>query len=288
LSQEHQDWVINGDPDYGIDANHEWPKAWYGIKGYFRWLESKSYKMHVRVLLSRYRSYRTCTDCNGTRFRPDTLLDWMRGNDGRSLSLPEFYQLSLREALSFVESLIAGRHDARTSDPLTLALQEVRTRLAFLNEVGLGYLTLDRPTRTLSGGETERVNLTTCLGASLTNTLFVLDEPTVGLHPRDVGKLIGVMQRLRDLGNTLVVVEHEEAVIRAADHLVDIGPGRGEGGGHLVFAGPGMATQKEAAKAGRAHPSSLTLQYLSGKLSIPVPAKRRRPEKWITLTRAAQ
>ena len=195
LSQEHQDWVINGDPDYGIDANHEWPKAWYGIKGYFRWLESKSYKMHVRVLLSRYRSYRTCADCNGTRFRPDTLLYWMRGNDGRSLSLPEFYQLSLREALSFVESLIAGRHDARTSDPLTLALQEVRTRLAFLNEVGLGYLTLDRPTRTLSGGETERVNLTTCLGSGLVNTLFVLDEPSVGLHPRDTDRLVRILKR---------------------------------------------------------------------------------------------
>src|SRR5690606_18267898 len=124
---------------------------------------------------------------------------------------------------------------------------EIVNRLGFLQEVGLGYLNLDRPTRTLSGGEIERVNLTTCLGASLTSTLFVLDEPTVGLHPRDVGKLIGVLGRLRDLGNTLVVVEHEEAVIRAADHLIDIGPGRGEGGGELVYAGPGAGDETQAA-----------------------------------------
>ena len=152
----------------------------------------------------------------------------------------------------------------------------MRSRLRYLEEVGLGYLSLDRPTRTLSGGEVERVNLTTCLGASLVNTLFVLDEPSIGLHPRDTGRLIRVMKRLRDKGNTLLVVEHEEAVIRAADHLVELGPGRGEEGGDLVFSGP-LAKLLAAGK--KARPDTLTSAYLTGRKSIPVPSKRREPTR---------
>lgn len=266
LPKQFQDWVINGDPNYGEGGN-EWPHAWYGIKGYFKWLESKSYKMHVRVLLSRYRSYRTCDDCRGARFQPDALLYKLAGKaNERPLTLSDFYQLSLRDALQFVEGLVSGRKHTKTSDPLTLALQEVRTRLSFMNEVGLGYLTLDRPTRTLSGGETERVSLTTCLGSGLVNTLFVLDEPSVGLHPRDTDRLIQILQRLRDAGNTVVVVEHEANVMRAADEIIDLGPGHGETGGQIVFQG----TYRDILKA----KGSLTGQYLSGRKAIEIGERR--------------
>src|SRR5262249_6008538 len=156
---------------------------WYGIKGYFRWLESKSYKMHVRVLLSRYRSYVLCPDCRGQRLQPESLLYKASRVDGEPLNLAQFYLLPIRDALSFIGELAAQRK-LKPNDPLTLVLNEVRSRLGYLNEVGLGYLTLDRPTRSLSGGETERVNLTSCLGTRLVNTLFVLDEPSVGLHAR--------------------------------------------------------------------------------------------------------
>ena len=158
---------------------------------------------------------------------------------------------------------------------------EVVTRLSYLCEVGLGYLTLDRSTRTLSGGEVQRVNLTTCLGASLVNTLFVMDEPSVGLHPRDVGRLIRVMHDLRDKGNTLLVVEHEEAIIRSADHLIDIGPGRGEQGGELIFSGSLAAMEKKAAR-------SLTRDYLTGEKRIPVPKSRRKSTAAIKITGARE
>ena len=264
LSKNFQDWVINGDPGYG-ENGVEWPRAWYGIKGYFRWLESKAYKMHVRVLLSRYRSYVTCPTCQGTRFQPETLL-YKLSNGDRGLTLSDFYLLSLKQAMSVIDGIAASRKSAKASDPLTLALNELRQRLAFLNEVGLGYLTLDRPTRSLSGGETERVNLTTCLGSGLVNTLFILDEPSVGLHARDTDRLIKILQRLRDAGNTVVVVEHEPSVMRAADQIIDIGPGHGETGGEVVFQG----TYKEILK----HKRSLTGNYLSGAKSIALPQRR--------------
>ena len=220
---------------------------WYGVKGFFDWLESKSYKMHVRVLLSRYRSYTICPDCRGGRYQPATLNFRL---DGRTL--PALQALPVDELLALVEAVKPsgrGGHGAGGNasaaagaagfDAATaMLLKEVSSRLRYLVDVGLSYLSLDRPTRTLSGGEVERVNLTTCLGASLVNTLFVLDEPSVGLHPRDTGRLIRVMRQLRDKGNTLLVVEHEEAVMRAADHLIELGPGRGEAGGDLVFNGP--------------------------------------------------
>ncbi len=261
MPKEIQDWLIEGDPGYGKDAAHQWPRAWYGIKGYFRWLESKAYKMHVRVLLARYRSYQMCPDCRGARFQPETLLYKLS-----ALTLADFYRLSIRDALDFAEQLRQSRKDRKANDPLSLALKEVCARLNYLNEVGLGYLTLDRPTRTLSGGETERVNLTTCLGSGLVNTLFVLDEPSVGLHPRDTERLIRIVERLRDAGNTLVVVEHESSVMRAADQILDLGPGHGESGGHLVFQG----SYKEILKSA----NSLTGQYLSGRKRIDVGLRR--------------
>ncbi len=273
LPQKWQDWVINGDPDYGKDAQHQWPRAWYGIRGYFKWLESKSYKMHVRVLLSRYRAYKICPDCHGQRFQPESLLyqvnaafpDSTLRTPHSALTLAGFYQLSIRDALAFVDHL-AARHKFKPNDPLGLVFQEVSARLGYLHNVGLGYLTLDRSTRSLSGGETERVNLTTCLGTRLVNTLFVLDEPSVGLHPRDTSRLVHILEQLRDAGNTVVVVEHESSVMRAAEPIVDIGPGHGAAGGHVVFQGP----YREILKA----KNSLTGQYLSGRRRVEIPARR--------------
>ena len=303
LSEAHQRWVMDGDPGYdSSDPANSWPKKWYGVKGYFRWLESKAYKMHVRVLLSRYRSYTKCAACDGKRFQPEALLykleigdgAWGMGNAANVLAseagnsnnafsltpvlftLADFYSLSVAYALAVIEALaarlllISHSPSLITSvppSPLAHAVEEVRSRLKFLTEVGLGYLTLDRATRTLSGGETERVNLTTCLGTRLVNTLYVLDEPSVGLHPRDTARLVTILQRLRDLGNTVVVVEHEAAIMRAADQIVDLGPGHGETGGELVFQG----TLNELLK----HPISLSGQYLSGRKQIP--SRQRRP-----------
>ncbi len=237
LPPQTQQWVLDGDPNYGSDPGHEWPKAWYGVKGYFRWLESKSYKMHVRVLLSRYRSYVVCLSCNGARFQPESLQYKMPTQNGGVIDIALFYKLPVDQALAIIESKVPDQRES-PHDPLRLVLNEVVSRLRYLVEVGLGYLTLDRSTRTLSGGETERVSLTACLGARLVNTLFVLDEPSVGLHHRDTRRLIGILKRLRDAGNTVVVVEHDPEIIRSADHIVDIGPASGEQGGYLMFSGP--------------------------------------------------
>jgi excinuclease ABC subunit A len=327
LPRREQDLIINGDPDYGKDADHEWPRTWYGVKGYFRWLESKAYKMHVRVLLSRYRAYSPCPECQGKRLKPDALLYrvevpsclgesdvaagilnarepcarasgtpsanapmWKTqganpgsrvpptttsetgeppaaatGKETIELSLADFYSLTVDHALALIDHLTAARFCA-PSDPIALVLGEVHSRLCYLADVGLGYLTLDRPTRTLSGGETERVNLTTCLGTRLVNTLFVLDEPSVGLHTRDTARLVRILESLRDTGNTVIVVEHEACVIRAADQIVDLGPGSGEAGGHVIFQGPFkriLSCRK-----------SLTGQYLSGRKQIELPTRR--------------
>ncbi|MBN2506457.1 MAG: excinuclease ABC subunit A [Verrucomicrobia bacterium] len=271
LTEAQQRWVVQGDPDYGTDDAHQWPHAWYGVKGYFRWLESKAYKMHVRVLLSRYRAYTTCPECHGQRLQPEALLYRLPATQAAaaagkpSLSLADFYALPIEAALQVANELARSpRHPP--GDPLRLALDEVRSRLGYLVATGLGYLTLDRPTRTLSGGETERVNLTACLGTRLVNTLFVLDEPSVGLHPRDTARLVRILERLRDTGNTVVVVEHEPQVIRAADQVVDLGPRSGEAGGRIVAQGP-------VADLIRSN-SSLTGAYLSGRRHIPTPHRR--------------
>jgi excinuclease ABC subunit A len=214
-------WVIEGDSS---DPEEAWRDGlWYGVRGFFKWLEARSYKMHVRIFLSRYRAYTTCAACGGGRLQPEALNFRVNGD-----TLPDWWGRPVLELARLVRGLCPPDPTA------SMLLGEIRSRLGYLERVGLGYLTLDRAARTLSGGEIERVNLTSCLGASLVNTLFVMDEPSVGLHPRDVTRMIDVMHDLRDKGNTLLVVEHEEAVIRAADRVVDIGPGRGRGGGELV------------------------------------------------------
>ncbi len=278
LTPEHKKWIIEGDKDYGIDEDHSWHNLWYGVKGYFDWLEGRSYKMHVRVLLSRYRSYTTCPDCKGARFQPDVLLYKFeidsalaerlkkeRKCSSNLITIAELYLIPINEALEVVKSI---RSKARLKDknPAILALDEVVSRLEYLAKIGLGYLTLNRPSRTLSGGETERVNLTACLGSRLVNTLYILDEPSVGLHPRDTDRLISTLKNLRDIGNTVVVVEHEPSVITSADQIVDLGPGSGEAGGNLVFQGE--------FKQLLTHPSSLTGLYLSGRKRIQIPPRR--------------
>ena len=253
---EERHWLIEGtDPDPEVAYNRG---EWYGVRGFFKWMESRSYKMHVRVFLSRYRAYTECGDCGGGRLKKEAYAFRIGPH-----TIADVWRMPVSELHPLVQTwpLKAGDHAAK------LLRDEIASRVSYMDRAGLGYLNLDRQTRTLSGGELQRVNLTTCLGASLVNTLFVLDEPSIGLHPRDIGRLIGVMEGLRDKGNTLLVVEHEEAVMQAADNLIDIGPGRGEKGGELVFNGP---LEKLAKTRG-----SLTGDYLFGRKSIPVPAKRR-------------
>ncbi|MFI5357659.1 MAG: excinuclease ABC subunit A, partial [Opitutales bacterium] len=253
LTAEQRDFVINGEPGYGEENGKTWPKFWYGVKGFFRWLEKNTYKMHVRVFLSRYRAYNPCPACGGTRLQPDALCWQWQGH-----TLPQLYQMPVADLLALLEkghvirdpspgeSTAAGppADPAETQAPpgsfapphsATLAYDSIVTRLRYLEQVGLGYLTLDRNSRTLSGGEVQRVNLTSCLGTSLVDTIFVLDEPSVGLHSRDIDRLIGIIRTLTDAGNTVVVVEHDEAMIRAADHVVEVGPQPGGGGGRIVF-----------------------------------------------------
>ncbi|HJQ84984.1 MAG TPA: excinuclease ABC subunit A, partial [Candidatus Binatia bacterium] len=202
-----------------------------GIRGWFRWLEGRTYRMHVRVFLSRFRSYVTCPACGGARVKPEAL-DFRVG--GRTIA--EVNAMPIGDAARFFATLALPTGQAEAVAGLILA--EVRSRLGYLVEVGLEYLTLDRQSRTLSGGELERVDLTTAIGSSLVNTLYVLDEPSVGLHPRDTERLTRILHRLRDLGNAVVVVEHDPTIIRAADHVIDLGPGAGERGGTILFAGP--------------------------------------------------
>ena len=272
-----QNWVIEGDVRPDLSADEVWESGgWYGVRGFFNWMESRTYKMHVRVFLSRYRAYTLCPECQGTRFKPETL-NFKVVIDGKRHTLSALQQMPV-DALS--DRL--GRLNISQKDGTTEILRsQIVSRLNYLADVGLGYLTLDRPTRSLSGGEMQRVNLTTCLGASLVNTLFVLDEPSVGLHPRDVHRLIGVLKGLRDKGNTLLVVEHEEAVIRSADNLIEIGPGRGELGGKLVF--HGAIDQIEEASG-----ASLTAAYLMGKKQIVPPRQRRRATRFLEVIGARE
>ena len=359
LTPEHQRWVINGSPNW----NGKWNQHWFGIKRFFEYLETKSYKMHIRVLLSKYRSYTPCGDCGGARLKTESLL-WRVGSKAQAdavlapskrfmpvgvtwsreqlealpgLCLHDLMMLPLERLRTFFDSIRVGaglsqpgawiadqvRNDSllvgaalagvgavpsttRTStndtvagpgpgpgpgvgvgvgasapdchtglDPvamspgeyqaLKLLLDEITTRLKYLCEVGIGYLTLDRQSRTLSGGEVQRINLTTALGTSLVNTLFVLDEPSIGLHPRDMNRIIVAMRRLRDAGNTLVVVEHDPAVMLAADRMIDMGPGPGERGGQIVFDG---------STADLRHADTLTGAYLGGRKTVGLGFKR--------------
>ena len=230
-----------------------------GVRGFFQWLERKKYKVHVRVFLSRYRGYLTCPECGGTRLRREAR-DVRVG--GRTID--QICALTVKEAQRFFEQLPLGDTDAAVADKL---LREIRRRLGFLVSVGLDYLTLDRLSSTLSGGESQRINLATALGSALVGTLYVLDEPSIGLHPRDNRRLIDILRQLRDQGNTVLVVEHDADMIRVADHLVDLGLGAGEQGGRIIYSG---------SLEGLAHePRSLTAKYLRGELSIAVPSQRR-------------
>ncbi|MCL2645133.1 MAG: excinuclease ABC subunit UvrA, partial [Betaproteobacteria bacterium] len=266
LSPEHRRWVLEGDEKWKSWAS-SWPRYWYGVRHFFDWLESKSYKMHIRVLLSRYRSYTECPACHGARLKPDALL-WrlpMDGADERGLAIHELMALPVAK----LRERFAGLALPAVPDEAgSLVLDEIRCRLDYLADVGLGYLTLDRQSRTLSGGEVQRINLTGALGASLVNTLFVLDEPSIGLHPRDIGRIIKTMTRLRDAGNTLVVVEHDPQVMLAADELLEIGPGAGERGGELVA----RDTPMEIA----ANRRSITGPWLSGEKNV-AGIRRARP-----------
>ncbi|WP_242476837.1 excinuclease ABC subunit UvrA [Halochromatium glycolicum] len=283
LGETDREWVLEGEGAWEDDPKR---RVWYGIRGFFDWLEGRSYKMHVRVLLSRYRSYDPCPACGGARLK-DAALDFRLGDhaladavlDRRErfrharASLPEQAWLGLpgltihdlmRLPLAAVERFFdALRLPGTLDQAMELLLVNIRSRLRYLNAVGLGYLTLDRQSRTLSGGEVQRVNLTTALGTALVNTLFVLDEPSIGLHPRDMARIIAVLQRLRGAGNSLVVVEHDPQVMRAADRILDIGPGPGEHGGELVFNGPPSALFDD--------PDSLTGAYLSGRRQVTEP-----------------
>ncbi|MBV9299281.1 MAG: excinuclease ABC subunit UvrA [Verrucomicrobia bacterium] len=272
LPKADQEWVINGDLRPDLTAEEVWQSGgWYGIRGFFDWMESRAYKMHVRVFLSRYRAYTLCPQCQGSRFKPETL-HFRVVIDTQRLTLPDLQQISVEKLAGLMKQLRIAESDSATE----VVRSQIVSRLEYLIDVGLGYLALDRPTRSLSGGEVQRVNLTTCLGASLVNTLFVLDEPSVGLHPRDVHRLIGVLRGLRDKGNTLLVVEHEEAVIRSADNLIEIGPGRGELGGELVYQGP-------IDEIGDAAPESLTAAYLTRRKRILPPAQRRKPKRYLEI-----
>lgn len=249
LSEEHRHLVIEGDEEY------------YGVRGWFRWLETKTYKMHVRVFLARYRGYFPCEACHGARLKPDALLYRIGGK-----TLAEINQLSVGECYKFFCDLSLSAFQDQVAH---LILEEIRKRLRYLVEVGVEYLTLDRQSRTLSGGELERVDLTTALGSSLVNTLYILDEPSIGLHPRDSHRLVRILKGLRDNGNTVVVVEHDPEIVKEADHILDLGPLAGEKGGEIVFAGPYAKLLRDK--------RSLTGKYLSGRLAIPVPQRRRVP-----------
>ena len=277
LTPEQKAFVLDGSPGYDGETNH-WPKYWYGLKGFFRYLEKTTYKMHVRVFLSRYRAYNQCPECHGSRLQPEALCWQWRG-----YTLPQLYQLPISELLAAVASdtTLAHRAAGHEAHSASIAHDSIVTRLRYLAQVGLGYLTLDRTSRTLSGGEVQRVNLTSCLGTSLVDTLFVLDEPSVGLHPRDIDRLLGIIRTLTDAGNTVVVVEHDEAMIRAADHVIEVGPEPGARGGHIVFQGSvgGML----------ASPKSITGAYFSGRQRIDAPAQRRpAPRHWLSFTNASK
>jgi excinuclease ABC subunit A len=218
--------IEDGDPTY---VSGEWESKWYGVRGFFRWLESSTYKMHVRVFLSRWRAYEECPTCRGRRFREESLCWRWQGR-----SLPELYALPVSELRAMLAPL--APNDSR--HPADHALEAILARLGYLEAVGLGYLALDRLSRTLSGGEVQRVNLTSCLGACLADTVFVLDEPSVGMHARDLARMVGILRGLVEQGNTVVVVEHDESVMRAADWLIEIGPRPGAEGGHLIYQGP--------------------------------------------------
>ena len=261
LDSDQRRWLVEGDGNFS------------GIRGFFEYLERKKYKLHVRVFLSRYRGYTLCPECQGGRLRREALNVHVQQKN-----ITQVCQLSIHSAYQFFNELRLTTAQQTIAEKI---LEEIRSRLKFLYRVGLEYLTLDRLASTLSGGESQRIQLATALGSSLVGALYVLDEPSIGLHPRDTGRLIEIMKTLRDLGNTVLVVEHDPEMMREADKLLDLGPGAGEHGGRIMYAGDlaGML----------ADPHSLTGRYLTGELAIPIPEERRPPGKfWLRIRGARQ
>jgi excinuclease ABC subunit A len=245
---------------------------WSGVRGFFAWLETKKYKLHVRVFLSRYRGYTLCPDCQGGRLRREAR-DVRVGDK----TLPEVCRLPIKESAPFFDALELSEEQTAIADKVML---EIRRRLRFLIDVGLDYLTLDRLASTLSGGEAQRIQLATSLGSSLVGALYVLDEPSIGLHPRDSERLIRLLHDLRDIGNTVLVVEHDADMMRAADHILDIGPAAGELGGRVVFEGDFAGLLKDSA--------TLTGKYLRGEAEIKEPKQRRASKKKLTIRGASE
>ena len=249
LDAEQQRLITEGEGKFG------------GVRGFFQHLERKKYKLHVRVFLSRYRGYSLCSTCSGTRLRTEARQVRIEGKN-----ICQVCGMTVEQTARFFEQIKLTPAQAAIADRLLVELQE---RLRFLNEVGLEYLTLDRLSSTLSGGEAQRIQLATSLGSRLVGTLYVLDEPSIGLHSRDTFRLIKILHGLRDLGNTILVVEHDPDIMRAADRIVDLGPGAGESGGKVIGAG----TYAEILQT----PQSLTGRYLANELHIQIPPKRRVP-----------
>ena len=245
---------------------------WTGIDGFFEWIKSKSYSIQYRVLLARYRGKTVCPTCHGSRLKPEASYVRVGG-----LTIAQMVTMPVSELAQWFANLHLEGEDAQVAARL---LTEINNRLQYLNEVGLGYLTLDRISSTLSGGESQRINLATSLGSSLVGSIYILDEPSIGLHSRDTHRLINVLRKLQALGNTVVVVEHDEEIMRAADYIIDIGPEAGRRGGEVVYQGP--------VESITASPQSYTARYLTGQLSIPVPKHRRKWNKYIEVRGAAQ
>ncbi len=269
LSTEQKDYLWRGD------------LGWEGIDGYFKDLERQTYKIQYRVMLARYRGKTTCPDCKGTRLRKDTayvkLIDLHSKKKEQYKTLSEILLMSIDDAVSYFDQLKLSEHQEKIAKRILI---EINSRLHLIQKVGLGYLSLNRLSNTLSGGESQRINLATSLGSSLVGSLYILDEPSIGLHSKDTEKLIEVLLNLRNIGNTVVVVEHDEDIMRQADHIIDIGPFAGVHGGDVTAVGN--------LKSILSNKNSLTGQYLSGKLEVPIPAKRRVSNDHIKLIGARQ
>ncbi|WPP49385.1 excinuclease ABC subunit UvrA [Catalinimonas niigatensis] len=246
-----------------------------GLDAFFKYLASKTHKIQYRVMLSRYRGRTVCPDCKGTRLRKDASYVKIEG-----ASITELVLMQIEQMIDFFDRLQLDEHDVQISNRI---LKEIRSRLEYLNQVGLGYLTLNRLTSTLSGGEYQRIKLATSLGSALVGSMYILDEPSIGLHPRDTARLVEVLKTLRNLGNTVIVVEHEEEVMRAADEIIDIGPNAGSHGGELVFQGTIQELEKQ-----NGHANTHTSRYLSGTDSIAIPAQRRTSKHKISISGARE
>ena len=255
LKKEHQRFVLDGGDGYA------------GVKGFFDWLQAKKYKVQVRVLLSRYRKYVPCSSCGKTRLNPQALGVRIKG-----LTIGDCVRMTVREAWEFFRAVELSPFERQVADKL---IHEIQNRLKFLLEVGLDYITLDRMTFTLSGGEAQRINLAAALSASLVGTLFVLDEPSIGLHPRDNHRLVQILQSLKEIGNTVIVVEHDPEIIKAAEHVIDMGPRAGEAGGEVIFDGSWASFLRSR--------KSMTAQYMRGEKEIQVPDARRPAKSFLEI-----